>query len=795
MNDQRFFKWIPRRAWVEMSAVGLYALAAALVTWPLAAHLSSRLYGDFLTDTYQTARHMWWIKHALQTGQSVFFQPALGYPEGLHGAWLWANPFEYFPGWLLAFAMPLAAAANLSLLCHLALNGWAMHRLVLALTGARGPALLAGLIFLAYPAAQGRIYGGHPGVLALWPVPLYLLALLHLRRDFSPRWTAAGAICWALGVAGNSTLLVYYLLPVTLVWFVGLAAWREWAWLRRCLPVTVIGGLLALILLVPLALETRAAPQYNPDIGESVRFSADLLAVAAPSFYHPLFESLAYPRRALGLNLVEGIGYVGMGAGLLALLGLWHRRAARPWLLLALIAWICSLGPLLKINDQPVTVARDAYRTYVALPWGFLQEMPILDISRTPGRFNLTVGLALAIMAGYGADKLWAARSRRWLVLLAAGLILFEYQSFWPMPHVEARVPQAVHDLARRDDIRAVFNVPWDDRIFAKHALYFQTVHQHPILTGHFIRDTPVNPARLNVLQSTLDPALLNAAGVDVVIVHRRGPLSPPVESQARAQLGQPIYEDAELLVFDVPEAGAAGFIAVTPDDSAVSDRADAHFYAPEAGWVNISGTLTADGRDVILLLDGVPVHRWRVMGETVFHVPLRVEAGYHTARLTLDLPCPRVDDAALACRAVTVRDVTLANFIPAENESLTRFGRGIVLEAAQLGTVQPGAVLPLRLWWRVARATGANLVRFVHVIGPDGTLTAQTDDPLNLTGAWMENPALMIPDDLAPGEYHVYVGWYTYPDVIRIPVEDGGGAADDNRILAGTFVINGDGE
>lgn len=794
MTDQRFFKWISRRAWVEMGAVGLYVLAAALVTWPLLAHLSSRLYGDFLTDTYQTARHMWWIKHALQTGQSVFFQPALGYPEGLHGAWLWANPFEYFPGWLLAFVMPLAAAANLSLLCHLVLNGWAMHRLILVLTGARLPALLAGLIFLAYPAAQGRIYGGHPGVLALWPVPLYLLAMTHLRRDFSLRWAAAGAVCWALGVAGNSTLLVYYLLPVTLTFFLWLAAWREWAWLRRGLPATVIGGLLALILLVPLALETRAAPQYNPDIGESVRFSADLLAVAAPSFYHPLFDSLAYSRRALGLNLVEGIGYVGIGAALLALLGIWHRREARPWLLLALAAWICSLGPLLKSSDQPVSLLRDVYRTYVPLPWGFLQELPILDISRTPGRFNLTVGLALAIMAGYGAAaRVWSAWPRRGLLLLAAGLILFEYQSFWPMPHVEARVPQAIHDLARRDGIRAVFNVPWDDRIFAKQALYFQTIHQHPIITGHFIRDTPVNPARLNLLQSTLDPALLDSAGVDVLIVHRRGPLSPPVEARAREQLGQPWYEDAEIIVFDVPEAGAAEFIAVTPDDGAVSDRADAHFYAPEAGWVDMTGMLAADDRAVTLLLDGVPVHRWRVMGDTPFHVPLRVEAGYHTARLALDSPCPRLDDSALICRTLNIRDVMLADFTMAFDVPPVRFARGIVLEAGRLGTVQPGEILPLRLWWRFARATGDNLVRFVHVIGPGGVLAAQTDDPLNLNGVWMENPALVIPADLPPGEYSVYVGWYTYPDVIRVPIEDGGAA--DDRILAGTFVINGGGE
>lgn len=166
-----------------LAIYAFYLGVALVITWPLLTVISTRFIGHPFGDAYEYAHHIWWLKYALQTGQPLYVQPLLGYPDGLNSAWLWAVPLQSFPAWLFAFFLPLPAAFNLSALLRLALNGWAMQALAYDLTGGkRGPALLAGLIFMLFPTFQGQLAVAHTGLLALWPVPLYVLALLRLQR-------------------------------------------------------------------------------------------------------------------------------------------------------------------------------------------------------------------------------------------------------------------------------------------------------------------------------------------------------------------------------------------------------------------------------------------------------------------------------------------------------------------------------------------------------------------------------------------------------------------------------------
>ncbi len=110
-------------------------------------------------------------------------------------------------------------------------------------------------------------------------------------------------------------------------------------------------------------------------------------------------------------------------------------------------------------------------------------------------------------------------------------------------------LPGAVHALAGRDDLRAVFNIPWENTVAAKEALYLQTAHHKPMIAGHVTRSTPVDPAKLTLLQTTLDPVLLDAAGADVVIVHKRY-ATPQQTAFVAEMLGTAYYEDAVLAIF-----------------------------------------------------------------------------------------------------------------------------------------------------------------------------------------------------------------------------------------------------
>src|SRR5690606_33173719 len=110
-------------------------------------------------------------------------------------------------------------------------------------------------------------------------------------------------------------------------------------------------------------------------------------------------------------------------------------------------------------------------------------------------RFNFALALAVALLAGYGALTVWnwlAARiNPRWiqaisgvLLVVLAGLILLDYRFYWPFPTTPAALPAAISALAQRDDIRAVFDVPWENTVAAKAGLYLQTAHEKPLLAG-----------------------------------------------------------------------------------------------------------------------------------------------------------------------------------------------------------------------------------------------------------------------------------------------------------------------
>src|SRR5690606_10603264 len=158
-----------KRLLPHLIVYGFYLLITLLITWPLVTQLGTHLTGWSYGDSHEMARHIWWYNHALRAGQPIFWQPALGYPDGMEGVLLWAHPQQFFPAWLLAFVLPVPAAANLSILLYMALNGWGMYLLARhLLDDRRGPALLAGLAFMAAPTFQGHLGGGHAGLMVAW---------------------------------------------------------------------------------------------------------------------------------------------------------------------------------------------------------------------------------------------------------------------------------------------------------------------------------------------------------------------------------------------------------------------------------------------------------------------------------------------------------------------------------------------------------------------------------------------------------------------------------------------------
>ncbi len=767
-----------------LSVYLFYLLLAVLITWPLAARLDTHLAGFGYSDSPERAHHVWWLVHALRSGQPLFWLPNLGWPDGMAGITLLGHPLQHIPAALLALALPLLVADNLALLLQTALMGLGMYALGLRLGGgSRAAALIGGLAYMAAPTFQAHFGEGHNVHHSLAFAPLFVLTLLRLRSATGPsrrRWFVAGALCFALVSGGHALNVIHMLLPLTTLLVFQRLLQRDWRGLTQLLLLCLAGALLQLSFILPVFSTTLENPAYT-ESGGDVRYSLDLLGVITPSFYHPLYGQLGFTREVLGSRIGERSAWIGLVAGSLALLALLRGRG-RFWLGLALLAWLLALGPLLNVLGKPVTVQVDGHASFVTLPSMLLQDLPLIQLERTPGRFSYALALAIACLATLGAALLFGqprfrSRLRQTLLLtLLLAAILFDYQWFWPFPTLNATIPAEIAALGQRDDLRAVLDVPVRNRSPDKEALWLQTAHQLPLLGGHVTRESPANPARLELLEATLDPALLRHAGADIVIVHRRYAGQRQL-SKAEAQLGPAIYQDESLAVYETPATEAAPLLHAPLESSLrFKEPFDVPLYAPQDGWLDVSAEMWAGGRDLLLLLDKVPLQRWSWSPQEadLKHASLPLRAGaWHMLAFVPEPGCLQAPAVALVCPEEALERFTL-EFVPTAMQQ-ARFAEGVTLLAGSLpARVAVGDELVLRLHWEFAQGRDDLDVRFVHLLDAEGQLVAQSDETLGLLTAGSqrsERISLALPAALPPGEYGAWLGWYRYPQITRLPL------------------------
>ncbi len=660
----------------------VYAAAALFITWPLALHLDTHLAGPEYADSIEYVRLGWWSQYALAHGLNPFYQSLFGYPDGFFSATQWAQPLIYWPIALLSIAVKPIAASNLWLLIEIVLNGVAAYWLCLEIVGAskRPAALVGGLVFMAFPAAQGHILVGHINPLANYALPIVALCLQRILADRRAiRSALLGAAAILILLLGNYTAGVYGLLPLVL--FGGLYALRcRRMELRHALrPFALMFGLGALLLIpfyLPLAIESLSAnrPAYLNE-GGAIQYSTEVLAFAAPSPFTAWLRPIVpdFARTVIGTNIIEGFAYIGIVTALLALLALRRRwLAARPWGLLAVGCMIFSLGPVFKWLGQPVQYNLDHLTITVPLPWLAFQSLPLINATRTPGRFNITTGLAFGVLVALGLTEIvGSTRWRGWAIsLLAVALILGEYQVMTPYPITPASVAPYFATLADRPDIRAVFDIPWDDGGAQKGALAEQIDHHHALLAGYVTRRTTVAPARLAALSKiaigegldiqALSPSLdadavrsiLKQNGVDVLVYHWRTLDRNRVLPWAIQTFGAPAYQDDTQAIFEIPAASQPFTDAVVvfgdgwwADDTLHWTKGDSTLliYTPQASDRQWRVTLTPllVKRNVQFYLDGKLISGTGLAstGQEV-DLWLRLDPGFHTLRLVFPAGC-----------------------------------------------------------------------------------------------------------------------------------------------------------
>jgi hypothetical protein len=495
-----------------------YLLITIAVTYPLAFQLTTHIAGIVWGDPLEFVWYTWWFKHALlDLHINPLYINALNYPDSLYVSLLPAMSQSFLLALPLTALTTPATAYNVIFLLSFPACALTTYWLCTELSGDWRAGFVGGLIWGFFPDKTGHALAGHLFQMVVFSLPLAALLMVRLLRRPSA-WRAV----WAgLGIALAATIhpinVAYCLLPVLAV-LVGWEIWRRWRPAPASRPLAplpwrwlALAAGIAAVLIVPLYLpaviETMQRGVDFLVIRGTVGLSTDLLAFFVPPPRNPVLvrlpPSLRHPVIHLSNQILltefESIGYVGWTALILATIGTWWRWAeGRAWAVLGVGTAVLELGPLLKVGGHLFTVPVETEAYPMLMPYALLENLPLFNWSRTPGRLNETVMLAVAVLAALGLAALLARLAARgwgragWAVTGVAGAaVVLESMVVWPMPTFSAQTSPAFRALAEDTSFKAVLNVPIRRNEETVFTLYQQTIHQHPMVGGRVFRDVP----------------------------------------------------------------------------------------------------------------------------------------------------------------------------------------------------------------------------------------------------------------------------------------------------------------
>ncbi|MGC8782670.1 MAG: hypothetical protein ACP5UQ_17550, partial [Anaerolineae bacterium] len=425
---------VRRMARFTWAALGAFVALTLILTWPLAANLSSRMPGTatWAFDESTFAWNIWYFKHALlDLHTSPLHSGLIWYPLGIDLILYTYNFFNALIALPLVVAANVPLASNMTLLLATVLSGFgayllACYVMMIPHPRARLPvrlaAFLAGLIYAF--ASNRAVYAalGHYDMVTTQWLPFYALYLLKTLRE--PRLKNAFMAGLFLALAALAEMIfASFLALFTLIALAVL--WRELRPRLAALGRLALAGLIAAAIwspvLVPIAREFITGNYALTGWGESLKLSADLVGLVTPTDLNPLatgaigrgVDPAAHWQAALR-QVEEGKGRFGdintvfLGFTTLALAAIGAivgRRRVAVWFWTALAFGVLVLGPLLQINGRYRFSLDNLLPEGVTfpLPFALLHFIPFVNANRAPNRNSVILMLGLAMLAAVGA--------------------------------------------------------------------------------------------------------------------------------------------------------------------------------------------------------------------------------------------------------------------------------------------------------------------------------------------------------------------------------------------------------
>jgi hypothetical protein len=476
-------------------ALVLYTGLAAVMTYPQFLHLADTVHDD--GDPLLNAWALAWVAHQLPIAPAHLFDANTFYPERRTLA---------FSETLLAPAAIVAPLRwmgvgtllvyNIVLLSGFIVSGAGVAILVRSLTGNAAAGIVAGIVFAFLPY---RI--DHYPHLQLQQTQCLPFAFWAFHRLLRTGRLRDGALFGAF-TAGQALSCMYYglfLVPYMMV-VCGAVLIAERRMPRERLVALVAAAAIALVAVIPVGLVHLGARKV---VGERSAEEVKIGSAALANYIGPPEENLLYGEALKRFADGERRLFPGFVAIVLGIVGLWPRRSAdrrlaRP----AVLAY--GLGLLLAF-DLSLGFNGISYRLL------YDHVLPFRGL-RIPARMGIIVGFSLAVLAGYGADRL--IQGRRRVAVAIALLMLLEYASKpLDLRQMPTEPPETYADLLR--DVgdgppTAIFEFPAspvDDPTY----MYYSTFHWQHLVNGYSGFFPPSYQRVLNAMRGFPDEASMDA--------------------------------------------------------------------------------------------------------------------------------------------------------------------------------------------------------------------------------------------------------------------------------------------
>ncbi len=607
--------------------------------------------------------------------------------------------------------------------------------------------------------------------LGLFPLALWALDRLR-RKQTTWRWLTAVILTAALILSHN--LLGMFAFGVLL-------AWAGWVMVNRQSPIAnrqslilliaalMMGLLLSAFFWLPVILE-RSAVNLNTLIGagDNYDFRTHFLSWRELFTFTRLLDwGATEPFFVFNLGVAQ---WVMGGVGVLALL---LRRARQP-----------GHGTFFALSL--------AFLLFLMLPVStFLWEaLPVLPYFQFPWRLLGPTAAVLAVLAGVGVDALLsgrngsAQRKGAWTAVFVSLPILLGLPLTQPAPWPDFGPASTLRMTLIENSGRWLGTTSTADYVPATVDI---TPARNGQMAGAFAEERPLDRVNRAGL-----PAGTTVSGEELTPLHFRYHVVTPREFRLRLFLfdfpGWTVRIDGEVVETELgrPE----GFIvAPVPAGEHLVDVRFEDTPARTLAWV-ISGLAL-----LITLVVG-----FRISQFTIHHSQLSPHNSLFTIVDGWVLGTVLVITAVtlLILNPLGVLHLHSQGYVaePADTAVFADFDAQIALIGydASARQAQPTDTLQVNLYWKAQQPPTANYRVFVHVLAPDGFLSAQSDklNPSDFpTRRWplnkyvLDEHTIHLPMGLASGQYTVTAGLWDAGSGQRLPIFD-----SDGTLLGDNFPL-----